>query len=72
VAVWKTYACVTIENAGGTGDRCALIYRKCGPRPRETIATIKRTREVSMMDAPMLALVFDLFAPANCYAWERD
>ena len=45
-----------------------MLYRKCHPRAHETIATIKRTREVSMMDVLMIAIVLGLFALAIAYA----
>jgi hypothetical protein len=45
-----------------------LIYRKCRPRPCEKIATIRRTRELSMMDVLMIAIALGLFALAIAYA----
>jgi len=45
-----------------------MLYRKCHPRARETIAIIKRTREVSMMDLLMIAIALGLFALAIAYA----
>jgi hypothetical protein len=44
------------------------LYRKCHLRARETIATIKRTREVSMMDVLMIGIALGLFALAIAYA----
>jgi hypothetical protein len=44
-----------------------MCYRKCHPA-REAIATIKRTREVSMMDVLMIAIALGLFALAITYA----
>jgi len=45
-----------------------MLYRKCHPRARETIATIKRTREVSMMDVLMIGIALGFFAFAITYA----
>ena len=45
-----------------------LYHRKCHPRARETIAIIKRTREVSMMDLLMIGIALGLFALAITYA----
>ena len=45
-----------------------ILYRKCHPRARETIAIIKRTREVSMMDLLMIGIALGLFALAITYA----
>ena len=45
-----------------------MLYRKCHPSARETIAIIKRTREVSMMDLLMIGIALGLFALAITYA----
>ena len=45
-----------------------MLYGKCHPKARETIATIKRTREVSMMDVLMIAIALGLFTLAIAYA----
>jgi hypothetical protein len=45
-----------------------LLYGGRYPAPCEIIATIKRTREVSMMDVLMIAIALGLFALAIAYA----
>ena len=45
-----------------------MRYRKSHPKARETIATIKRKRDVSMMDVLMIAIALGLFALAITYA----
>jgi hypothetical protein len=45
-----------------------VVDRRRHPRARETIATIQRTREFSMMDVLMIAIALSLFALAIAYA----
>jgi hypothetical protein len=58
--------CQSWEIADGIVD--PRLYCGRHPRRREIIATIKRTREVSMMDVLMIAIALGLFALAIAYA----
>jgi hypothetical protein len=58
-----------LENGDGLVTVAPLLYRRRHPRPRETRATIKRTRELSMMDVLMIAIALSLFALAIAYAY---